>query len=63
MAKNDEKNMILSRLISKITVDRKYHITIQFKIALDDFKDAVNSTLMDGVEVHVVEADDVAVGM
>ena len=39
----DEKKMILSRLIEKITVDRNYHITICFYITLDQFKESFAS--------------------
>ena len=39
----DEKKMILSRLIEKITVDRNYHITIYFYITLDQFKESLAS--------------------
>lgn len=39
----DEKKMILSRLIEKITVDRDYHITIYFYITLDQFKESLAS--------------------
>lgn len=37
----DEKKMILSRLIEKITVDRNYHITIYFYITLDQFQQSL----------------------
>lgn len=37
-ANNDEKKMILARLIEKITVDRDYHITITFFITSEDFR-------------------------
>ena len=37
----DEKKMILSRLIEKITVNRNYHITICFYITLDQFKESL----------------------
>ena len=39
----DQKKMILSRLIQSITVDRDYHITINFFITLDDFQQEMNS--------------------
>ncbi len=37
---NDEKKMILARLIDKITIDRDYHIHIYFFISLEDFDGA-----------------------
>ena len=37
----DEKKMILSRLIEKITVNRDYRITIYFYITLDQFKSSL----------------------
>ena len=39
----DEKKMILSRLIEKITVNRNYHITICFYTTLDQFKESLAS--------------------
>lgn len=39
----DEKKMILSRLIEKISVSRDYHITIYFYITLDQFKESLAS--------------------
>ena len=37
-ANNDEKKMILSRIIEKITVDKEYHIELHFLITLDSFR-------------------------
>lgn len=37
LATNDEKKMILARLIQKITVDWDYHITLTFYVSLADF--------------------------
>ena len=37
-ANNDEKKMILSRIIEKITVDKEYHLEIHFLITLDSFR-------------------------
>ena len=34
---NDEKKMILARIIEKITVDKNYHITITFFVSYEDF--------------------------
>lgn len=39
----DHKKMILSRLIQSITVDRNYHITINFFISLEDFQQEMNT--------------------
>ena len=58
----DEKKMILSRLIEKITVDRNYHITIYFYITLDQFKESLaflektgcNVTIEDGQAMRSV---------
>ncbi len=41
-ADNDRRKMILSRLIQSITVDRDYHITINFFISLEDFLQEMN---------------------
>lgn len=53
-ASNDEKKMILAKLIEKITVDRNYHITIQFFVTLEDFQHALSE---DHKEVSVEQAD------
>ena len=37
-ANNDEKKMILSRIIEKITVDKEYHLETHFLITLDSFR-------------------------
>ena len=37
-ANNDEKKMILSRIIEKITVDKEHHLEIHFLITLDSFR-------------------------
>lgn len=34
---NDEKKMILARIIERITVDKDYHITITFFVSYEDF--------------------------
>lgn len=41
MATNDEKKMILARIIQKITVDKDYHITITLYVSLEDFQQQV----------------------
>lgn len=51
----DEKKMILSRLIEKITVDRNYHITIYFYISLDQFKESLASLEKTGYYVTIEE--------
>lgn len=47
----DEKKMILSRIIGKITVNRNYDITIYFFLTLDDFKHALAEEGRDNVKV------------
>ena len=47
----DEKKMILSRIIGKITVNRNYDITIYFVLTLDDFKHALAEEGRDNVKV------------
>lgn len=42
-ADTDRKKMILARLIEKITIDRNYHITINFYISFEDFANEVNN--------------------
>ena len=42
-ATNDEKKMILARMIKKVTVDKKYEIHIHFKITLASFIEQVTS--------------------
>ena len=54
LATNDEKKMILARLIQKLTVDRDYHITITFYVSLADFNRQVLG-IPAGVEID--EAD------
>ena len=49
----DEKKMILSRLIEKITVNKNYHITIHFYITLDQFKNSLESLEKTGYNVTV----------
>jgi len=51
----DEKRMILSRLIEKITVDRNYHITIYFYITLDQFQQSLAA--MEKTEYNVTVQD------
>ncbi|MBQ8506512.1 MAG: hypothetical protein IJ466_03665, partial [Clostridia bacterium] len=51
----DEKKMILSRLIEKITVDRNYHITIYFYITLDQFQQSLAA--MEKTEYNVTIED------
>ena len=46
----DEKKMILSRIIGKITVNRNYGITIYFFLTLDDFKHALAEEGRDNVK-------------
>ena len=53
----DEKKMILSRLIERITVDRNYNIKIYFYIALDDFKQALPDKRESGCVVVAEETD------
>ena len=53
-ASDDEKKMILARIIEKITVDRHYHINITFFITEEDFQKQVEESRPD---VHVSEAD------
>lgn len=53
LATNDEKKMILARLIQKITVDRDYHITITFYVSLADFN---RQTLGIPADVEIDEA-------
>lgn len=52
-ANNDEKKMILSRIIEKITVDKEYHLEIHFLITLDSFRREVeqleNTTVSENV--------------
>ena len=50
-AEVDEKKMILSRIIGKITVNRNYDITIYFFLTLDDFKHALAEEGRDNVKV------------
>ena len=47
----DEKKMILSHIIGKITVNRNYDITIYFFLTLDDFKHALAEEGRDNVKV------------
>ena len=49
-AEVDEKKMILSRIIGKITVNRNYDITIYFFLTLDDFKHALVEEGRDNVK-------------
>ena len=42
-ADTDQRKMILSRLIQSITVDKDYHITINFFISLEDFQMEMNT--------------------
>ena len=42
-ADTDQRKMILSRLIQSITVDKDYHITINFFISLEDFQLEMNT--------------------
>ena len=37
-ANNDEKKMILSRIVEKITIDKEYHLEMHFLITLDSFR-------------------------
>ena len=39
----DRKKMILSRMIQSITVDKGYHITINFFISQEEFEKEMNS--------------------
>ena len=41
LATNDEKKMILARIIQKITVDKDYPITITLYVSLEDFQQQV----------------------
>ena len=41
LATNDEKKMILARIIQKITVSKDYHITITLYVSLEDFQQQV----------------------
>lgn len=41
LATNDEKKMILARIIQKISVDKDYHITITLYVSLEDFQQQV----------------------
>ena len=51
-AETDEKRMILSKIIERIEVDRNYHLTIHFYVALEDFQ-----PVTDHEEVSIVQAD------
>lgn len=42
-APDDVKKMILARLIRKITVDKEYHLTIDFFISSDEFEYNINN--------------------
>ena len=57
-ANNDEKKMILSRIIEKITVDKEYHLEIHFLITLDSFRREVEQ-----LENATVSEDVVAVAI
>ena len=57
-ANNDEKKMILSRIIEKITVDKEYHLEIHFLITLDSFRREVEQ-----LENATVSEDKVAVAI
>ena len=52
-ANDDEKKMILARIIEKITVDKNYNISIYFFLTLEDFRKEVE----DNVEkIEILEA-------
>lgn len=51
-AETDEKRMILSKIIERIEVDRNYHLTIHFYVALADLQPDVEHG-----EVSIVQAD------
>ena len=40
-ADNDNKKMILARIIEKITVDRNYHLNITFFVTEESFQEKV----------------------
>lgn len=46
----DEKKMILAKIIERVEVDREYHISITFFVALEDFANGITDN-MDGVEI------------
>lgn len=46
-ATNDQKKMILARIIEKITVNKDYHITIYFFLTLDEFLEASEGNLVE----------------
>lgn len=54
LATNDEKKMILARIIQKITVDKDYHITITLYVSLEDFQQQVQGIPAD-VEIGEVQ--------
>lgn len=43
----DEKKMLMARLINKITVDKNYRITIDFRVSFDEFYGNDTQTLPD----------------
>ena len=51
-AETDEKRMILSKIIERIEVDRNYHLTIHFYVALADLQPDVEHG-----EASIVQAD------
>lgn len=57
-ANNDEKKMILSRIIEKITIDKEYHLEIHFLITLDSFRREVEQ-----LENATVSEDTVAIAI
>ncbi len=52
--------MILMRIIERITIDNQYRIKIFFTFALDDFKEAAESSATDGYTVIVEDSELVA---
>ena len=48
----DEQRMMLAHLIDRIEVDRDYHISVHFYVALEDFQEAVKTE-----NVSIFEAD------
>lgn len=56
-ADDDGKRMILSRMIERIAISRGYHISIQFYIAVDDFRDAIRECQEEGYQVKMADND------
>ena len=48
--------MILSRMIERIEVQRDYHITIRFYIAVNDFREAIEESRKAGYDVIIEES-------